>query len=173
MLEDMGSETCNTAWPVWVHVSDFRKTKFWCFFYFYCFQSSDQKRVFRPAATGVRKIVLSTNIAETSVTINDVVYVVDSGKVKEVCQLCVSVSSSVSVLIKASKKWDLIEQYDFCFLILCVTLLWMAMFHDSAFLVYLYVYSGHYCTHKPYCLPYVTCLIRMRNLVLPFCKYKL
>ncbi|KAK3882695.1 hypothetical protein Pcinc_012942 [Petrolisthes cinctipes] len=46
-------------------------------------QSSDQKRVFRPAATGVRKIVLSTNIAETSVTINDVVYVVDSGKVKE------------------------------------------------------------------------------------------
>lgn len=57
------------------------------FFFNSCFQSSDQKRVFRPAATGVRKIVLSTNISETSVTINDVVYVVDSGKVKEVCQL--------------------------------------------------------------------------------------
>ncbi|XP_022100852.1 probable ATP-dependent RNA helicase YTHDC2 [Acanthaster planci] len=46
-------------------------------------QSSDQKKVFRKPASGVRKIVLSTNIAETSVTINDVVFVLDSGKVKE------------------------------------------------------------------------------------------
>ena len=32
---------------------------------------------------GTRKIVLATNIAETSLTIEDVVYVVDSGKLKE------------------------------------------------------------------------------------------
>jgi HrpA-like RNA helicase len=46
--------------------------------------NGDQKRVFRPAPTGCRKVILSTNVAETSLTIDDVVYVVDSGKVKEV-----------------------------------------------------------------------------------------
>lgn len=43
----------------------------------------DQKRAFVRPPVGVRKIVVSTNIAETSVTIEDVVYVVDSGKLKE------------------------------------------------------------------------------------------
>ncbi|XP_010285245.1 PREDICTED: probable ATP-dependent RNA helicase YTHDC2, partial [Phaethon lepturus] len=46
-------------------------------------QTLDQKKVLKSPPSGVRKIILSTNIAETSVTVNDVVFVIDSGKMKE------------------------------------------------------------------------------------------
>lgn len=45
--------------------------------------SSDQKKVLQRPPHGVRKIVLSTNIAETSLTIDDIVFVIDSGRSKE------------------------------------------------------------------------------------------
>ena len=46
--------------------------------------SKEQRSVFLPMPVGHRKIVLATNIAETSITIDDVVFVVDCGRVKEV-----------------------------------------------------------------------------------------
>lgn len=44
---------------------------------------ADQRRAFKVPPKGVRKVVLATNIAETSLTIEDVVYVVDTGRLKE------------------------------------------------------------------------------------------
>ncbi|CAL8119258.1 unnamed protein product [Orchesella dallaii] len=46
-------------------------------------QTGDQRGVFEKPSRGVRKIVLSTNIAESSVTIEDICYVIDSGRAKE------------------------------------------------------------------------------------------
>jgi ATP-dependent RNA helicase DHX57 len=46
-------------------------------------QSSEQKLVFKKPPTGKRKVVAATNVAETSITIEDIVAVIDTGRVKE------------------------------------------------------------------------------------------
>ncbi|KAG7288704.1 hypothetical protein NEMBOFW57_005060 [Staphylotrichum longicolle] len=46
-------------------------------------ETREQKKVFAAAPPGKRKVVVATNVAETSITIDDIVAVIDSGRVKE------------------------------------------------------------------------------------------
>ncbi|KOO26700.1 helicase domain-containing protein [Chrysochromulina tobinii] len=44
---------------------------------------SEQLAVFQQPPNGQRKVVIATNIAETSITIDDIIIVIDSGRAKE------------------------------------------------------------------------------------------
>jgi len=46
--------------------------------------SQQQSEIFEPAEKGIRKIVLTTNIAEASITVEGTEFVIDSGRAKEV-----------------------------------------------------------------------------------------
>jgi HrpA-like RNA helicase len=62
---------------------DFRDRAKYQFFLLHSLLPDGQRDVFRPLPEGCRKIILATNIAETSITIPEVQYVVDAGKHRE------------------------------------------------------------------------------------------
>ncbi|CAG7838316.1 unnamed protein product, partial [Allacma fusca] len=60
------------------------KQELWVLPCYAALSMEDQNRVFEPIPNGyIRKVVVATNIAETSLTIDGIVYVVDSGIVKQ------------------------------------------------------------------------------------------
>ncbi|KAI8064692.1 P-loop containing nucleoside triphosphate hydrolase protein [Gongronella butleri] len=59
----------------------------------------DQDKIFDAAPEGIRKCIISSNIAETSVTIDGIRFIVDSGKVKE------SSHDAISNMQRLSKFW--------------------------------------------------------------------
>jgi ATP-dependent RNA helicase DHX57 len=60
---------------------------------------AEQRRVFPPAPKGTRKVIASTNVAETSITIEDIVAVIDLGRVKE------TTFDPVSHMVKLEEVW--------------------------------------------------------------------
>lgn len=53
------------------------KNKWWILPFHRSITCEEQRQVFKPALRGMRKIILATNIAESSITIRDVEYVID------------------------------------------------------------------------------------------------
>ncbi|KAK9455053.1 P-loop containing nucleoside triphosphate hydrolase protein [Dipodascopsis uninucleata] len=64
-------------------ISSITKSNFYCLPLHASLLPAEQRRVFFSAPKGKRKVVVATNVAETSITIPDVVAVIDSGRVKE------------------------------------------------------------------------------------------
>lgn len=65
------------------HGDEMLSSKIWALPLHGSLSGSDQAKVFQSPPTGKSKVIVSTNIAETSITINDITAVIDSGKVKE------------------------------------------------------------------------------------------
>jgi ATP-dependent RNA helicase DHX33 len=62
-----------------------------------------QAKIFTTTAPNTRKCILSTNIAETSITIPGIKYVIDTGKCKEKRYLARDNASSMSCLAAISR----------------------------------------------------------------------
>ncbi|KIV93368.1 hypothetical protein PV10_04584 [Exophiala mesophila] len=60
---------------------------------------AEQRLVFRSPPSGMRKVVAATNVAETSITIEDIVAVIDTGRVKETSY------DAVSNIVRLQEVW--------------------------------------------------------------------
>jgi hypothetical protein len=80
--------------------------------------SGEQRKVFQSPPSGVGKIVLATNIAETAITIDDVVYVIDSGRMKEKSYDPYSNVSTLQVLLLYELMMRVMGTTLFCFITL-------------------------------------------------------
>lgn len=70
LSEDSDQETLSTTQPLWVLPL------------YSLLPANKQAEVFKPPPTGCRLCIVSTNVAETSLTIPNIKYVIDSGKTK-------------------------------------------------------------------------------------------
>ena len=75
------SESLKTTSPLGMDFND--KSRFRVFMLHSSVPVEEQTAVFDAVPKGCRKIILSTNVAETSITIPDVQHVIDSGKLRE------------------------------------------------------------------------------------------
>ena len=73
--------------------------------------SDMQAKIFEPTPEGARKVVLATNIAETSITIDGVVFVIDPGFVKQNSYNPRTGMSSL-VVVPVSVHYDLAQSLD-------------------------------------------------------------
>ncbi|PQE05791.1 atp-dependent RNA helicase a protein [Rutstroemia sp. NJR-2017a BVV2] len=74
------AEVLKKNWILGINFGNENKYKMFCL---HSSLEADQKDVFEPSPEGCRKIVLATNIAETSITIPDIQHVIDTGKHRE------------------------------------------------------------------------------------------
>ena len=61
--------------------------------------TEQQMKVFQPPPEGHRLVVVATNVAETSLTIPGIRYVVDCGRAKEVCDTNFGYSGWLKVIL--------------------------------------------------------------------------
>lgn len=61
--------------------------------------SQEQASVFRPTKPGFRKVVVATNVAETSITIDGITSVIDAGRVKE------NTFDPETTIVKLEEQW--------------------------------------------------------------------